>query len=232
MRNLAVLGAAALTGLVVLASGSVLAQVPPSQAEAAAYSGLHAAAWAGNVGEIRRLVAAGATIDNTDGAGRTPLHVAAFASHDAAVAALVDLGADPNRLENDKYDILTIAAVADDAEMVRLAASLGGNAANVTSIYDGTALIAAAHLGHVEVVAALIAAKAPLDHVNNLGWTALLEAVILGDGGPRHVATARALVDAGADVTIADRQGHTPLDHARQRGYDEMIALLEQAQSM
>ena len=44
-------------------------------------------------------------------------------------------------------------------------------------------LIAAAHRGHVDVVRALIAAKAPLNHVNNLGWTALLEAVVLGNGG-------------------------------------------------
>ena len=230
MIKLAGLIAAMLAYLVAMAGGSVMAQVPPSPGEVAGYTGLHAAAWAGDAGEIRRLAAGGAAIDGTDGAGRTPLHVAAFASHDLAVAALVELGADPNRLENGKYDILTIAAVADDAEMVRLAASLGGNAANVTSIYDGTALIAASHLGHAEVVAALIVAKAPLDHINNLGWTALLEVVILGDGGPRHVATARALVAAGADGAIADRQGRTPLDHARQRGYAEMIALLEQAQ--
>lgn len=230
MIKLAGLIAAMLASLVAIAGGSAVAQVSPSPAEVAGYSGLHAAAWAGDAGEIRRLAAGGAAIDSTDGAGRTPLHVAAFASHDLTVAVLVELGADPNRLENDKYDILTIAAVADDAEMVRLAASLGANAANVTSIYDGTALIAASHLGHAEVVAALIAANAPLDHINNLGWTALLEVVILGDGGPRHVATARALVAAGADGAIADRQGRTPLDRARQRGYAEMIALLEQAQ--
>jgi len=209
---------------------SAQAQVPPSQAEAAGYTGLHAAAWAGDVAEIRRLAATSAEIDATDGNGRTPLHVAAFASHEPAVAALVELGADANRLEDDKYDIITIAAVAGDAEMVRLATSIGGNSANVTSIYDGTALIAASHLGHAEVVQALIDAKAPLDHINNLGWTALLEVVILGDGGPRHLATARALVAAGADGTIADRQGRTPLDHARERGYTEMIALLETVQ--
>ena len=114
--------------------------------------------------------------------------------------------------------------------MVRVATSVGGNPANVTSIYDGTALIAASHLGHGEVVRALIEAKAPLDHINNLGWTALLEVVILGDGGPRHLDTARALVEAGADGTIADRQGQTPLDHARLRGYADMTALLEAAQ--
>ncbi len=220
---------AAALALVLLPADLALAQVPPSAAEASGYTGLHAAAWAGDVAEIRRLAAAGADLESVDGAGRTPLHVAAFASHDAAVAALVELGGDPNRLENDKYDIITIAAVAGDAELVRLAASVGGNAANVTSIYDGTALIAAAHLGHVEVVQALIDAKAPLDHINNLGWTALIEAVILGDGGPRHLATARALVEAGADVSIADRQGRTPLDHARARGYAEMTALLEEA---
>jgi ankyrin repeat protein len=230
MNRIGVLIAAMLALHLLAMGGRAGAQVPPSQAEAAVYTGLHAAAWAGDAAEIRRLVASGAEIDSIDSAGRTPLHVAAFASHDAAVEALAELGADTNRLENDRYDIITIAAVADDAPMVRLAASLGGNAANITSIYDGTALIAAAHLGHAEVVSALIEAKAPLDHINNLGWTALLEAVILGDGGPRHVATARALVVAGADMTIADRQGSTPLDHARQRGYAEMTALLEQAQ--
>jgi ankyrin repeat protein len=231
MGTQAFLSAAAFAFAVLTAGGSAIAQVPPSPAEVAGYAGLHAAAAAGDVAEIRRLAGAGAAIDSTDGRGRTPLHVAAFASDEAAVTALVELGADPNRLENDKYDIITIAAVAGDAEMVRLAASLGGNSANVTSIYDGTALIAASHLGHVEVVAALIEAKAPLDHINNLGWTALLESVILGDGGPRHVATARALVEAGADISIADRQGRTPLDHARQRGYADMITLLEQAQN-
>lgn len=230
MKRLGVFTVVVLVLHLLVTGDNALSQVPPSQAEAAGYTGLHAAARAGDVAEIHRLVAAGAEIDATDGAGRTPLHVAAFASHEAAVKALAELGGDTNRLENDRYDIITIAAVAGDAEMVRMATSVGGNSANVTSIYDGTALIAASHLGHAAVVRALIEAKAPLDHVNNLGWTALLEVVILGDGGPRHLDTARALVDAGADGTIADRQGSTPLDHARQRGYAEMTALLEAAQ--
>ena len=59
----------------------------------------------------------------------------------------------------------------------------------ITSRYDGTALIAAAHLGHAEVVRMLIAAGGPLDHVNNLGWTALIESIVLGDGGRNHTDT-------------------------------------------
>ena len=117
----------------------------------------------------------------------------------------------------------------DDVATLELALALGTRPGNVTSPYDGTALIAAAHLGHVDVVRVLIDAGAPLDHVNNLGWTALLEAVILGDGGPRHLAVLRMLVAAGAAVDLADRQGRTPLDHARARGYAEMIAILESA---
>ena len=97
----------------------------------------------------------------------------------------------------------------------------------MTSRYDGTALIAAAHLGHDEVVRTLIRAGAPLDHVNNLGWTALIESIVLGNGGPRHVATLKALVAAGANVNLADRNGETPLQLAKAHGYREMVAILE-----
>ena len=94
--------------------------------------------------------------------------------------------------------------------MVSLALLLRNGPDLIISVYDGTALITGAHLGHHEVVRRLIAGGAPLDHVNNLGWTALIEAVVLGDGGPDHVETVRALVKAGADRTIADRDGGDP----------------------
>jgi ankyrin repeat protein len=110
--------------------------------------------------------------------------------------------------------------------MVALALQLGGNPKAITSPYDGTALIAAAHLGHVAVIRALIEGKAPLDHINNIGWTALMEAVVLGDGGRAHTETVRLLVEAGADKSIADREGRTPLDHAEARRYTEIIAIL------
>ena len=138
-------------------------------------------------------------------------------------------GADMRAKDKQHYDIITIASVRDDVEMVKLAIQLGADARAITSPYDGTALIAAAHLGHAEVVQALIAGNAPLDHVNNLGWTAAIEAVILGNGGARHQATLKALIDAGANIKIADRDGATPLDHAKRRGYREMTAMLERS---
>ncbi len=217
---LAVLAAAALPW-------AARAQTPPSPAELAAYEGLHAAAAEGDAARVGALLRGGADPDARDGRGRTPFHVAAHGGHREAMRALVAGGADPRALDGDRYDAVTVAAVADDLATLRVAMGLGGDPRAVTSPYDGTALIAAAHLGHEAVARELIRAGAPLDHVNNLGWTALVEAVVLGDGGPRHLATARALVEAGADGRIADRSGATPLELAKARGYAEMVELLE-----
>jgi len=154
------------------------------------------------------------------------LHVATFRGKRDAIRALAEAGARLEALEKDRYDAVTIAAVANDEETLRLLLSLGASARQVTSRYDGTALIAAAHLGHDGVVRQLIAAGAPLDHVNNLHWTAVIESVVLGDGGARHQATLRALLDAGADVRLSDGQGRTPLELAHSRGYAEMERML------
>jgi uncharacterized protein len=220
-----------LIAALLLGCGEAGAQTPPSASELRVYAGLHAAAAKGDVGEIERLVAAGEKIDLQDSRSRTPLHVAVFGGHHAAARALLRLGASPNALEADRYDIITIAAVQNDVEMLKIALAGGGNAGNITSRYDGTALIAAAHLGHAEVVRLLIAAKAPLDHVNNLSWTALMESIVLGNGGKNHVDTLRALVDAGANVNIPDRAGVTSLAQARSRGYSEMVNILEAARA-
>jgi ankyrin repeat protein len=205
------------------------AQVPPSASKIASYTGLHQAAARGDVAAIESRVGSGDPVNATDGKQRTPLHVAIFQKQYDAARALLRLKADPNRLEFGRYDIITIAAVANDPEGLAIALEGGGNPRAITSIYDGTALIAAAHLGHAEVVRRLIAAGAPLDHVNNLGWTALMESIVLGDGGKAHTDTLEALVKAGADVNIADRSGVTPLQHARRRGYAAMVRVLESA---
>jgi len=205
------------------------AQTPPSERELRIYAGLHDAAARGDVAEIEQLIAEGEKPNIQDGSSRTPLHVAAYLRKHAAARALIRLGANPNALDAERYDILTIAAVNNDLEMLKIALDGGGNARAVTSPYDGTALIAAAHRGHLEIVRALIEAKAPLNHVNNLSWTALLEAVVLGNGGSNHTAIVEALVKAGADVNVPDRHGTTALRHARTRGYSQIARILENA---
>lgn len=208
------------------------AQVPPTASETAAYQSLHGAAARGDTAALQRLLAGppgASTLNARDAQGRTPLHVATYARQREAVRLLAQAGAALDLLENDRYDAVTIAAVADDEDTLRLLLSLGASARQVTSRYDGTALIAAAHLGHAGVVRQLIAAGAPLDHVNNLHWTAQIESIVLGEGGARHQATLQALLDAGANIQLADRHGNTPLQLARQRGYTAMVKMLEAA---
>jgi ankyrin repeat protein len=220
--------AAALCALLLL-SGPATAQNAPTRDEIAVYAGLHEAAAKGDAAEIERLVKDGEKPTIQDSKSRTPLHVAVYLRQREAARTLLRLGANANALDIDRYDAVTIAAVADDLDMLKTLLDGGASARNITSRYDGTALIASAHLGLVEVVKTLTAAKAPLDHVNNLGWTALMEAVVLGNGSANYVATVRALVEAGCDVNIADRQGTTPLQHARRRGYVEIARILENA---
>ncbi len=215
--------------MLMLAGSLAHAQVPPTASEISQYAGLHQAAANGDINEIAAALAKDQNPDPRDAYQRTPLHVAAYLGRHDAMRALARARADVNALEYQAYDIVTIASVADDVATLAVALEIGGKASNITSPYDGTALIASAHLGHDKVVEELIKAGAPLDHVNNLGWTALIEAVILGDGGARHVNVVKALVQAGANVKIADRSGLTPLDHARQRGYAGMAGILSAA---
>ena len=215
--------------LALLFATPALAQRPPSDGELRAYRGLHAAAATGNVAEIEKLAAGGAKLEDKDGNARTALHVAVFMKKQDAARALLRLGANPNALDGQRFDVITIASVANDVPMLKLVIEGGASAKNITSPYDGTALIAAAHLGHAEVVRTLIAAGAPLDHVNNLHWTAVIESIVLGDGGKNHTDTLEALVKAGANLNLADRSGYTPLQLARTRGYTAMVKMLESA---
>lgn len=211
--------------LLVLLSTAAGAQTPPSNFEIEQYEALHKATHFGDVTAIKRLIEEGADLEKRDSAGHTAVHVAAFASNEEALKILASAGADMNALEHSSYDVVTIAAVANDPELLLSALSLGNRADLITSPYVGTALIAAAHLGHHEIINILIKHDAPLDHVNNLGWTALMEAVILGDGGPNHVQTVKLLLKAGADRSIADNGGMTPLAHATNREYTDIVSL-------
>ena len=213
-----------------LAGQPLMAQVAPNATEISQYTGLLAAAHHGDLPRLQSLaIAPAATLEGRDGRGRTAMHIATFARQRAAIRMLAKAGAKLELLDNDRYDPVTIAAVANDPETLMTLLALGASAKLVTSVYDGTALIAAAHLGHAEVVRLLIAAGAPLDHVNNLHWTAVIESIVLGNGGPAHQQTLSALLSAGANTQLTDRNGATPLQLARSRGFREMLALLEKA---
>lgn len=208
---------------------AALAQTPPSEHELSIYAGLHAAAASGDVAEIERLIHEGEKPNLQDSRSRTPLLVAAFRRQHGAVEALLRLGANPNARDSDGYDALTIATVNNDVETVKAVLAGGGNASAVVGPDNSSALITATQLGFLDIVRALIAANADVDHVNARGWTALITAVVLGGGDKTHTEIVDALVTARANGDIKDHAGKTAIDYARARGYAEMVRILERA---
>ena len=187
------------------------------------------AAERGDAALVQQLLRDGADLNGRDARGRTPIMAATHANKPAIVKLLIQAGADINLQDEIKDNPFLYAGAEGRLEVLKLLIDAGADTRS-TNRFGGTALIPAAERGHVEVVQELLSrTNVKIDHVNNLGWTALLEAVILGDGGPRRTEVVRLLIAAGANVNIPDGRGVTPLSHARQRGYTQMIGLLERA---
>lgn len=181
---------------------------------------------ADDLDRIRAAIQSNADLETRDGQGRTALLLATRADAVETAKLLIAAGADVNAKDS-MQDTPFLYAGAEGRDDI-LKAILATGRANLrdTNRYGGMALIPAAHHGHPSTVRILLGTDIDVDHVNDLGWTALLEAVILGDGGPVHQEIVGLLVDAGAK-NIPDRDGKTPLDHARARGFGAMAERIE-----
>ena len=190
---------------------------------------LIAAADRGDAPAIKAALARGARINAQDGRGRTALMAATHSNRANAVKALIDAGADINIRDERSDNPFLYAGAEGLLEILRLAIGAGADT-RLTNRFGGTALIPAAERGHVEVVRELLTrTDVNVNHVNNLGWTALMEAIVLGNGGARHQQIVQLLVDHRADVNIPDRNAVTPLQHARSRGFREIERVLVKA---
>lgn len=190
------------------------------------------AAGDGRLVEVQQLLKRGASVGAVDDAERTALIAASYGAHLDVARALVAAGADVNVQDDTKQSAYLIAtSEIGEAKGLDLLELTLANGADVTSLdsYQGTGLIRAADRGFVTIVSRLLETGIDVNHVNRLGWTALLEAIILGRGDDAHVEVVKRLVAGGADVNLADGDGTTPLAHARNRGYTAMVDILTAA---
>ena len=187
------------------------------------------AAQENDVTTLQKLIREGVNIEANDAKRRTALMIATHQQNNEAAKVLIDAGADVNALDDLHDSPFLYAGASGYTKIVSYCLQHGADF-TVFNRYNGTALIPACERGHVETVKELLKRKDfPINHVNRLGWTALLEAIILSDGGPAHVQIVQLLVNAGCNVNIADKDGKTPLTHARNKDFAPIVAILEKA---
>lgn len=188
---------------------------------------LIAAAANGDLPAIEQALEAGEDVDAQDSRCRTPAMVATYADQPEAVALLFRHHANPDIRDDMLNNPLLYAGAEGNLEILALANDAGADPV-IVNRYGGTALIPACERAHLDVIRYLLEhTHLDIDHVNNLGWTALLEAIILSDGGPNHQETVKILITHDVDVNIADLDGVTPLALARRRGFTHIAELLD-----
>ncbi|MEI3606179.1 ankyrin repeat domain-containing protein [Pseudogracilibacillus sp. SE30717A] len=183
----------------------------------------------GDTEKVLYFLKEGADINATDEHGMTAVMAATYNHKTDTVETLIQQGADIDIQDNNQDNVLLYAGAAGFLDIVKLAVEAGADT-TLTNRYGGIAIIPASERGHVDVVKELLVhSDTDVNHINNLHWTALLEAIILGDGGKDHQKIVQLLVDHGADVNISDREGVSPIQHAQNYGYKEIEAILKEA---
>lgn len=179
--------------------------------------------------QIDAVLAEGADVDATDTVGRTAILIAAKAGRLDVVRHLVAVGADVDRQDQICLNPFLWGCISGNLDLVRLMVQSGADLERTTRFY-GKGIHPASEKGHLEVVRYLVEeTDINLNHTNLCGWTALLEAIILRDGGPTQQEIVRLLLQGGADPTMVDELGVSPLAHAEKLGYSEIAATLRSA---
>lgn len=179
-----------------------------------------------NIKEVRTALESGANVNTQDNSKRNLLLIATNNKNEEMVKLLVKYGADVNMQANNLDSAFLYAGASGQTELVRLFL-VNGARFDVFNRYYGSALIPACERGHVETVRLLVSTKNyPIDHVNRLGWTGLMEAIVLGNGTKKYQEIVQILKDGGANLQIPDHDGVTPLQHAKNKGFTEIVKIL------
>ncbi|KAF2338311.1 ankyrin repeat domain-containing protein [Flavobacterium tistrianum] len=180
-----------------------------------------------DISGIEKALENGANANAVDNAKRSLLLIATMGKQTEMAKILLKYKADVNQQAENKDSAFLYAGASGQTELVKLFLSNGARF-DIFNRYNGSALIPACERGHIETVRLLANTKNfPIDHVNRLGWTALMEAIVLGDGSLKYQQIVQILKDAGSRMDIPDHDGITPLQHAQNKGFKEIVAIIK-----
>lgn len=190
---------------------------------------LHDAVANNNLQQVRELLAQqNVQVDELNGKQETPLLVATHHNYIDIAKALIDAGADINKQDAIQDSPYLYAGAQGKTDILAYMLEHREPNQSVYNRYGGNALIPAAEKGHLDNVKLLLAdGRVDIDHQNNFGYTALIEAVALTDGSELYQTIVQELLRYNARTDLKDNQQMTALDYAIQKDYKEMIVLLQ-----
>lgn len=170
------------------------------------------------------------SIDEVNEKSETPLMIAVHNNHLAIAKILIDAGANINKQDVLQDSPYLYAGAEGRTEILTYMLAHATPDQAITNRFGGNALIPAAEKGHLDNVKILLADKrVNVNHQNNYGYTALIEAVALRDGSQIYQEIVAELLKNGADPTILDNYGKSAQDYADQLGYGTISKMLQEA---
>lgn len=184
------------------------------------------AAEQGDIDKLRKCISKNVNLDCTNRQGRTAITLASLNKHYDCVELLISAGADVDKQDQTCFNPFLLSCLNNDLTLLRLVLPAKPDLDRLTR-FGGVGITPASEKGHVEIVRELLTCTdINVNHTNFVGWTPLLEAIVLNDGGPKQQEIVKLLLEHGANPHMTDKYGKSPLTLAKEKGYHEIAELL------
>ncbi|KAF0820538.1 MULTISPECIES: ankyrin repeat domain-containing protein [unclassified Cytobacillus] len=187
---------------------------------------LFEAAKNGDLECLKAFIENGINMNLQDKKKRTAILIASMNKHYDVVRYLAESGADINLQDQTSLNPFLYGCIHGDLKLVKIMISAGADI-NLLTRFGGVGLTPACEKGHIEVVRELLTSTdINVNHTNYCGWTPLIEAIVLNDGGKTQQDIIKLLLEHGADPSLTDQYGVRPIELARRKGYKEIEDIL------
>lgn len=176
----------------------------------------------GHLKAVYLLIARGAEVNIPDGNGTTPLIAAATNGHDKVVQLLLKNGAQLDTRDRNSNSAFRNAVFFRYSDTV---AALLEYQSSIPADEQAEGLLTAAALGYTEILELMVKAKLDINQPGVRNRTAIMAAIEFD-----QAEVVKYLLAKGADLSVTDQDQNTALDIAREKGNQEILALLEKKQ--